>query len=172
MPRWTTLLGRALVSAAAASTLSALALALLSRRAGKGSMQPLNATSHWLNGEAAAARTSVDLRHTGTGYATHFAATLFWALLFEAWLALPGRRQGTSAAILWRAVAMAPIAAAADYGATPKRFTPGWEFVLSKPSMAAAYLAMSLGLALPACRASVSAHARRGAGRAVVGAGR
>ena len=43
---------------------------------------------------------------------------------------------------------MAAIAAIIDYGATPKRFTPGWEFVLSKQSMAVTYAAMALGLTL------------------------
>jgi hypothetical protein len=42
---------------------------------------------------------------------------------------------------------MSAIAAAIDYGATPKRLTPGWELVLSKRSMAATYGAMALGLA-------------------------
>jgi hypothetical protein len=37
-----------------------------------------------------------------------------------------------------------------DYEATPKRFTPGWELVLSKRSMAATYVAMALGLAAAA----------------------
>jgi hypothetical protein len=39
------------------------------------------------------------------------------------------------------------IAAVVDYGLTPHRFTPGWELVLSKRSMAAAYLAMAAGFA-------------------------
>ena len=42
---------------------------------------------------------------------------------------------------------MSAIAAAVDYTITPKRFTPRWEFVLSKRSMAVAYAAMDLGLA-------------------------
>ena len=45
---------------------------------------------------------------------------------------------------------MGGFAAAADYTATPKRFTPGWEFVLTPPSMALVYLALSGGLALAA----------------------
>jgi len=45
------------------------------------------------------------------------------------------------------AVATAAIAAAVDYGATPRRFTPGWEFMLSKRAMAVAYGAMAAGLA-------------------------
>lgn len=42
---------------------------------------------------------------------------------------------------------MAGIAAVVDYGATPKRFTPGWELALSKGAMLVAYLAFTLGLA-------------------------
>ena len=41
---------------------------------------------------------------------------------------------------------MAAVAAAVDYLATPKRFTPGWEFVLSKRAMALTYAAMAAGL--------------------------
>jgi hypothetical protein len=39
------------------------------------------------------------------------------------------------------------VAAAIDYGVTPKRFTPGWELLLSKRSMVVAYGALALGLA-------------------------
>jgi hypothetical protein len=42
---------------------------------------------------------------------------------------------------------MAGIAALVDYGATPKRFTPGWELAVSKGAMLVAYLAFTLGLA-------------------------
>jgi hypothetical protein len=42
---------------------------------------------------------------------------------------------------------MAGIAGAVDYGATPKRFTPGWELLFSKGEMLAAYVAFTLGLA-------------------------
>jgi len=41
---------------------------------------------------------------------------------------------------------MAAIAAAVDYGITPKRLTPGWELVLSKRAIALAYVAMAFGL--------------------------
>jgi len=42
---------------------------------------------------------------------------------------------------------MSTIAAIIDYGITPKRFTPGWEEVLSKRSIGLTYVAMALGLA-------------------------
>lgn len=141
-------LRRVAVSGVAASITSALALAAAARAGGKGAAQPLNATSHWLNGPAAADYKAVDARHTGIGAATHVGATLFWAAMFEAWV---GRgRPLAPLPLALDAAAMAAVAAAVDYGATPKRFTPGWEFVLSKRSMAFAYAAMGAGLVLGA----------------------
>jgi hypothetical protein len=42
---------------------------------------------------------------------------------------------------------MSAIAAVVDYGVAPKRLTPGWELVLNKRSIVAAYGALALGLA-------------------------
>jgi hypothetical protein len=70
---------------------------------------------------------------------------VFWAVPFEAWLA--ARPPRTTAGLLRDACAMSAIAAAIDYGVTPKRLTPGWELVLSKRSMVATFGAMALGLA-------------------------
>ncbi len=145
MPTWLPALRRALLSGTTASATSTLALALVARLEGRGALQPVNATSHWLNGEAAAAVVHADLRHTGVGYLTHHAATLFWAVLFER--AIARRRPLAPLPMLRDAFAMSAFAAAIDYVATPKRFTPGWEFVLSKRAMAAAYAAMGIGLA-------------------------
>ena len=118
-------------------------LALLALAEGHGPAQPLNATSHWLNGDSAASRRRIDFRHTGVGLATHVAATVFWAALFEAWLrAQPARGR---ADVVRRAAAVAALAAVVDYTITPRRFTPGWELVLTKRSMALVYAAMAAG---------------------------
>ena len=78
---------RAILSAGTAgSLLSAAALAAVSAASGGGVWQPLNATSHWRHGETAAGRRSLDAAHTGVGAATHWAATVFWAAGYEAWL--------------------------------------------------------------------------------------
>ena len=53
----------------------------------------------------------------------------------------------TAGELMRDALVMSAIAAAVDYGATPKRFTPGWELVLSKAGMAGAYAALALGFA-------------------------
>ena len=127
--------------AGAATSTVALALAAVSE--GEGAARPLNATSHWLNGDRAARLQAVDVRHTGVGLATHVSATIFWAAFFETWLSIkPAQGRGDLAG---RAIAIAALAAAVDYTITPKRFTPGWELVLTKRSMGLAYAAMAAG---------------------------
>lgn len=148
MASWTRTLGFAAVSGTVASVTSSIALGLLARMEGKGALQPVNATSHWLNGEQAAGVRKADLAHTGVGYVTHHSATLFWAVFFEWWI--NRRRPVATIPMLQYAVAMSAVAALVDYQATPRRFTPGWEFVLSKRAMAATYGAMALGLAVGA----------------------
>jgi len=143
----------ALVTGTVASIVSTAALALLARAEGKSAFQPTNATSHWLHGDSAASHPEPDAAHTLVGYATHHASTLFWAMPFEVWLA--ARPPRTTAELLRDACTMSAIAAAIDYGVTPKRLTPGWELVLSKRSMAATYGAMALGLAAGALLARV-----------------
>ena len=145
MQNWGGTLRLAIVSGAAGSVASSVALAVLARAEGKGALQPVNSTSHWLNGSDAATRKDADIVHTAVGYATHHVATVLWAVIFERWIG--PRRPLSASSMLQDALAMSVIAAVVDYGATPKRFTPGWEFVLSKRSMAAAYAAMALGLA-------------------------
>src|SRR3954451_21064666 len=86
MSGWIRTLRSAIVSGTAASITSTIALALAARAEGKSASQPINATSHWLNGNEAGSVKTVDLAHTAVGYATHHAATLFWAVLFERWI--------------------------------------------------------------------------------------
>ncbi len=73
---------------------------------------------------------------------------MFWAALFE-WRT-GGHGPLAPLPVLRDAVAVSAFAAVVDYTVTPKRFTPGWEFVLSRKSMAIAYAAMAAGLAAAA----------------------
>lgn len=139
---------RALASGTVASLVSTAALVVVARAERKAALRPTNSTSHWLNGPEAAAVERADLEHTAVGYATHHAATVFWALLYEGWAAYRGTV--APAPLLGSALVVSGVAAAVDYGATPKRFTPGWELVLTKRSMAVVYAAMAVGLALAA----------------------
>src|SRR3954464_3368640 len=144
MKTWVDTAAAALISGTAASLAMTAALALLAKKEGKGLLQEMNATSHWLHGKQASSVRSLDVSHTGLGFGTHHVSALFWALIFERWLATRPRR--TRLLMLGDAVAMSAIAALVDYGITPKRFTPGWEEVLSKRSIGVTYAAMPLGL--------------------------
>ena len=137
--------GGAAFSGSVAGASSVAALALLAVVEGKGAPQALNATSHWLHGPRAAEVDAFDLAHTGVGTATHLAATIFWAAFFEAWIIARPTKGVRDATV--RAAAVSLLAAGVDYTITPKRFTPGWEYVLSKPAMALVYGAMAAGLA-------------------------
>ena len=135
---------RALLTGTVASLAAAGALTLLARAEGKGALRPVNATSHWLHGRKAARSDKLDATHTLVGFATHYASAVFWALPFEFWRTR--RRAPSTGTLLLGACVTSAVAAAVDYGLTPKRFTPGWELVLSKRSMAATYVVLSLGL--------------------------
>lgn len=133
------------ISGSIASIVSTATLAALARAEGKGALQPTNSTSHWLHGSFAGQVREMDVPHTLTGYATHHASAIFWAFPFERWLqSRPPRSPGQ---MLIDAAGMSVIAAAVDYGLAPKRFTPGWEDVLSVRSIGIAYGALALGLA-------------------------
>jgi hypothetical protein len=136
---------RALVAGSLASLASVIVLGICARREGHAAPQPLNATGHWVHGDAASRRTSIDTQHTGLGFATHHAAALMWGFLFES-LRTRSNQHGVRT-VLGDAALTSSIAALVDYGLTPHRFTPGWELVLSKRSMAAAYFGMSAGFA-------------------------
>ncbi len=113
---------------------------------GKAVVRPVNnATSQWRNGDGAAACEAVDGAHTGVRFLANPAASIFWAAFFEAWRAWRGPARPLP--MLRDALALSALAASVDYGATPKRFTPGWELALSKRGMAVAYAGPTIGMA-------------------------
>ncbi|MDJ0448658.1 hypothetical protein [Methylocystis sp. JR02] len=152
---WSQLGVSAVTTGTVAALVSAAALAALAKAEGKGALQPLNATSHWVQGDAAAKVEAPTARNTLVGFATHHLSSVLWAGFFEAWLARNPPRSMWE--LLRDAFGMSGIAAAVDYGATPHRFTPGWELALSKKSMVGSYIAFAFGLAAGAL---VSARAR------------
>lgn len=134
---------RAAISGTVAALAAAGALVLLAKLEGRSAPQPLNATSHWLYGDDAARICGTDVQHTATGFATHHAASTLWGGLFE-WL----RERDKSPSfgrVVRDATITSAVAAVVDYTITPRRFTPGWELMLTKKSMALAYLAMASG---------------------------
>lgn len=145
---WLRVVRSACISGSCAGIASAAALAVAARAEGKAAVRPINATSHWRNGQAAALYEGFDGTHTAVGFLTNHAASLFWAFFFELWRAR--HRPVDPLPMLRDALVMSAVAAAVDYGATPRRFTPGWEFVLSKKGMAIGYAGLAVGLGVGA----------------------
>ena len=142
---WARVLRAGCLTGTFASLASTAGLVLAARLEGKAAIRPINAVSRWLHGDRAASHESVDASHTAVGYATNHAASIFWAIIFEAWCAR--RRPVGPWPMLRDAVVMSAIAVVVDYGPTPRRFRPGWELVLSKKGMAIAYTGLAVGLA-------------------------
>ena len=134
---------RALADGAVASVLSTVTLAGLTRAAGHSAASGTNATSHWLWGRRAWRRERFDLAHTAAGYAIHHVCSVFWACGFAAW---NRARPAAPARVAGRAAGIAVVAAAVDYGAIPRRLTPGFEAHLRPGPIALVYAAFALGL--------------------------
>jgi len=145
---WRILARRANVSGAAASILSAIALAICGRLELRDPWAPLNGPSQWIFGTHAAHKNGLSLRYTLTGYLIHHLASLFWALTFER---LRSRRS-----IAAPAAATAAIACFVDYQLTPRRMTPGFERRLSRKSLGVVYAAFAIGLAAGAAMSAKS----------------
>lgn len=142
---WLTAGRQALVSGSLASALSTAALAALAKYETDHAAAATNATSHWLWGDEAYSADEPSLRYTGLGYVTHHASAVFWATFLERWLNY--RQTIEPREIVRDAAVMTGIAAAIDYGITPKRLRPGFEERLSLGALVGAYLAFGVGLA-------------------------
>ncbi|MBS3650981.1 hypothetical protein KEU06_20415 [Pseudaminobacter sp. 19-2017] len=136
------------LAATIAGTIANLAvtatLGALARGQGKSPLQPINATSHFFEGPQAGKVKEADLRHTGTGFLTNHAASIFWALPLQ--LLISQSRQTTGRTVAGAAL-VSGLAALVDYGLMPKRLTPGWEHALPARSVAIGFGALAVGLA-------------------------
>ena len=149
MESWNTAFRRGLVGGATSSVLSTAALALLGRREAGSAYAPTNAVSHWIHGDEALHADAPTLRHTVPGYLIHHGSAMFWSVLLERVCGrLFDRKQ--PALTLGVATAASAVACFADYQLTPKRFQPGYEAHLSRPSLAVVYGVFGVGLALGA----------------------
>lgn len=143
---WNSALQRGLVGGATSSILSTVALAALGKKEVGSAYAPTNAVSHWIYGDKAARHGGPSMRYTVPGYLIHHASATFWSILFERFAGKYLDRN-TPVGMLTAAAATSAFACFADYNLTPKRFHPGYEKHLSKPSLAIVYAGFALGLA-------------------------
>jgi hypothetical protein len=139
------LLKNAAAYGSGASVLSAVVLALCSKRDQNSFAGGLNGPSQWLWGEREAYTRRATLRHTLLGYLIHHATSTFWAALYAA--VFRNARAKSVPRVLAEAAGTTAAAYVVDYKLTPKRLRPGFEKHIGPKSMVAVYAAFALGLA-------------------------
>lgn len=108
---------------------------------------PANAISHIFFGDKAFSEEPVT-KYWMSGLALNFAAMISWACVAELGYFLMKAPRGDvgSAAIV--SVGTTLLAMIVDFHVVPKRFTPGFERVLSRRALYAVYLTLALGFFL------------------------
>jgi hypothetical protein len=128
-----------LLSGALASIGSAAAAALCSRVENRHAARPMNAVAHIYDGGPPRAHDGGG-RNTMLGLGIHSAASVWWALFFEA---LPRRLRDARGAVV-----VAGLAYVVDYHVVHRRFRPGFETQLSPQGLFAVYVALASGFAI------------------------
>jgi hypothetical protein len=135
----------AFITAGVAAAATTVAATLLSRAETTHPAAALNATSHIVWGDDAAAVDDADLRHTALGAFLNAGAMLAWAGVQE----LLPRSKSVGGAVVKGAFVTA-LAYVTDYYVVPKRLTPGFEKRLSSRNLALIYASMAAALSLGA----------------------
>lgn len=145
MKPWSVALRDGLCSGSVAAIASAIVLGLAGRNAACSAAAPINAPSRWIWGNPALRACAPSLRHTAVGYAIHHAASVFWGVIYERYLAAD--RDSGALRVTGGAVATAALACLVDYRLTPTRLQPGFERHLPQRALAGVYAAIAVGLA-------------------------
>jgi hypothetical protein len=139
-----------------AGALSTLALGACARLIGKRATAPVSAVSHWVWPQEVNQTARPRPRHLVTGLAIHHLMSVGWAAVNAYTLAavqesagLCGDSRPEHGRRVALASALTAVAAFSDYVIAPKRFTPGFEFHLRVPHIAAVYVAFGAGLVAP-----------------------
>lgn len=157
------LLRNLLWSGGTAALLSATAASALSRIENGRADSALDAVSHIAWGGPPPYRPGRQARNLLVGTALHAGASLFWAAVFEGVFGAWSRQRGSNA--LLAGAATAAGACFTDYQLVSRRFQPGFEAYLSRPSLFAVYAALAAGFALGARMTATEPRTRRIGGR-------
>jgi hypothetical protein len=148
---WEESITHGLQGAALATLGTTAAAALAGELENHAPLGPINAVSHILFGDEAAAHDELSAKHTLTSALLNTAAIGSWAVVGE--LIFGGERRPTTLpAALDAGAAVAGISYITDYHLVPDRLTPGFEKRLSNKSLLAIYGALAIGLGIGLCR--------------------
>ncbi|MDQ2640985.1 MAG: hypothetical protein M3Y79_10470 [Pseudomonadota bacterium] len=140
-------LGAILFPGTVAALLSSLVIVACGRLERRRGLATHNGPAQWVHGTGAGYRRDVTLSHTLLGFLIHHASSCWWAFVQQRVFAkrAPGTPFSVHAA---EAGAVALAANLVDYKLMPERLQPGFEKHISRKSLAAAYVAFGVGLAL------------------------
>jgi hypothetical protein len=141
------LLSHTLETGAITSVTTGLAIAACGQAELGNAVAPLNAVSHILWGDKAAAQDGLSAQFTLTGVALNSLAVTAWGAVHE-YLCGDAIDRGDVVPSLLGGIAVAGVAYVIDYYLVPKRLTPGFEMRLSGKSLFGIYATLALSLAL------------------------
>lgn len=144
------LLRNLLWTGGAAAVFSAGAATALSRMERGRAAAGMNAVSHIAWGGQPPESAGPGGRNFIVGAALHTGASFFWATLFEGVFGRWSRRSARNALVSGAATSAAAFAT--DYRLVSRRFRPGFEVYLSRPSLLAIYAALAVGFVAGAMR--------------------
>lgn len=107
---------------------------------------PINAVSHIVWGDEAAAQNGASIKYTGLGVALNAAAVTSWAAVYETFFGDAVDRRDVARALVGGAVVSA-VAYMTDYHVVPARLTPGFEKRLSNTALLGIYSVLAISLA-------------------------
>ncbi|MEM8512536.1 hypothetical protein RCH14_001852 [Massilia sp. MP_M2] len=142
-----TVIQRALVSGAASSIVSTVAMALVAKKETGSPYAATNAVSHYVHGRKASFRDRFSLRYTVPGLLIHHASATVWALVFERVMGGVLDQKNPSA-VLASAAATSAFAAFTDHKLAPRPLQPGYQKRLSNKSLGVVYTSIAVGMAL------------------------
>ncbi|BAU47639.1 hypothetical protein SVA_1060 [Sulfurifustis variabilis] len=146
MTKWQRVAAAGVVPGILAGAATSIVAAVRGRLDSGSALAPINAPSHVLWGDRAAAVRKPTWRHTALDYLINTAAGVFWASVLYRLFGRVIERGGAGAALAGGA-ATAGIAYLTDYRLVPGRLTPGYEKRVSGRSLFLIYGALALALA-------------------------
>ena len=140
---------RQILITSAVSSLAVAATAVVCGKAeGRSAWRPINAISHIVWGRKAAQKKLFTPRYTGMGLVLNGVACGFWAFLYRRCRRSMQAPDSFTASV-GSGIAVSALAYVTDYYVVPRRFTPGFELILSRRSFPWIYGALAAGLFIP-----------------------